>query len=74
MKKLFLSLLLLAAFAITSNAGVIFGSLSPILTAQTNSAVFMTNTAYVIVPAIQVSNNGLAITNAYTGFFRFSTK
>jgi len=72
MKKIFSLLAVLFLLVATSRAGIIFGSLSAITTAQTNSATFMTNTAYVTIPQIFVSNNGLAITNAYTGYFRFS--
>lgn len=73
MKKLIFSLitlLLLTASAV--KAGILIGSLSAVTTAQTNSATFQTNTAYVSLPQITVSNNGLAITNAYTGYFRWS--
>ena len=73
MKKL-LSFLVLATFlaVFESRAAILIGSLSPITTAQTNSTTFQTNTAYVSIPQISVSNNGLAITNAYIGSFRFS--
>ena len=74
MKRFFIFLILaLVCFgAVESRAGILIGSLSPITTALTNSATFQTNTAYLSVPQISVSNNGLAITNAYTGSFRFS--
>jgi len=77
MKKLLLFLALavfLAVFlaAFPARATILIGGLSPITTAQTNSATILTNTAYVSVPQVSVSNNGLAITNAYWGCFRFS--
>ena len=75
MKKLFATILFSAAILLVANlasAVPLFGSLSPVSTATTNSTTFMTNTAAVYVPQVTVSNNGLAITNAYTGAFRFS--
>lgn len=73
MKKLF-TFLVLAAFlaGFEARAAILIGSLSTIVTAQTNTSTFLTNTAYVSVPQISVSNNGLALTNSYTGSFRFS--
>lgn len=73
MKKIIL-LLCLALLGFTSavRAGVLIGSLSPIIYASTNSTTFLTNTTYLTVPVIYVSNNGLAITNAYSGLFRYS--
>jgi hypothetical protein len=73
MKKLFTFLALMAFLSgIESRAAILIGSLSPITTATTNSPTFATNTAYVSLPQISVSNNGLAISNAYNGSFRFS--
>lgn len=74
MRKLFSFLILIAVVlgAAEARAGILIGSLSPITTAQTNTPTFHTNTAYLSVPQISVSNNGLAISNAYTGSFRFS--
>lgn len=74
MRKLFSFLILIAVVlgAAEARAGILIGSLSPITTAQTNTPTFQTNTAYLSVPQISVSNNGLAISNAYTGSFRFS--
>ena len=73
MKKLF-AFLALAVFlaGIDARAAILIGSLSPITTLTTNSTTFQTNTAYVNIPQITVSNNGLSITNAYNGSFRFS--
>lgn len=74
MKRLF-PFLILALFvfgAAKSTAAILIGSMSTITTAQTNSAVIQTNTAYISIPQVTVSNNGLAITNAYSGYFRFS--
>jgi hypothetical protein len=73
MKKL-LSLLVLAAVlaGVNSPAAILIGSLSTITTAQTNSTTILTNTSYVSIPQVTVSNNVLAITNAYSGLFRFS--
>ena len=73
MKKLF-TFLALAVFlaGIDARASILIGSLSPITTLTTNSTAFQTNTAYVNIPQITVSNNGLSITNAYNGSFRFS--
>lgn len=73
MKKLF-TFLVLSAFLVgfESRAAILIGSLSTITTAQTNTPTFQTNTAYLSIPQISVSNNGLAITNAYVGSFRFS--
>ena len=73
MKKLF-AFLALAVFlaGIDARASILIGSLSPITTLTTNSTAFQTNTAYVNIPQITVSNNGLSITNAYNGSFRFS--
>ena len=73
MKKLF-AFLALAVFlaGIDARAAILIGSLSPITTLTTNSTTFQTNTAYVSIPQITVSNNGLSITNAYNGSFRFS--
>ncbi len=69
-------LTLLTALALTlalpSRGGVLIGSLSPITTASTNSTTIVTNTIYLNLPVIFVSNNGLAITNAYSGLFRWS--
>ncbi len=74
MKKI---LSFLAAFcfllsAFPARSGVLIGSLSPITTASTNSSTIITNTVNLSVPVIFVSNNGLAITNAYSGLFRYS--
>jgi len=73
MKKLF-AFLVLAAFlaGFEAQSAILIGSLSPIVTLQTNTSAFLTNTAYIAVPQFSVSNNGLVITNAYTGSFRFS--
>lgn len=68
----FLILALVVFGATESRAAVILGSLTTVVTAQTNTATFVTNTAYVSIPQVTVSNGGLDITNAYTGFFRFS--
>ncbi len=70
-----LILLLALAFSLQPlalPAGVLIGTLSPITTASTNSSTFVTNTAILVLPNIYLANNGLAITNAYTGFFRWS--
>lgn len=72
MKKLILLTSILALATSMASAIPLFGSLSAITTAATNSATFMTNTALVYLPQVTISNNGLAITNAYTGAFRFS--
>jgi hypothetical protein len=75
MKKFFATILFSAAILLVANfasAVPLFGSLSTITTATTNSATFLTNTAAVYMPQVTISNNGLAITNAYTGAFRFS--
>ena len=75
MKKLFIAMLLavgLLCFVGVGIASPLLGSLSPITTAFTNSATFTTNTAALYLPQVTLSNNGLAITNAYTGAFRFS--
>ena len=72
MKKLFSTLLLASIFSYQAKSAILIGSLSPIVTATTNTPSFITNNAYVSLPQISVSNNGLAITNAYTGSFRWS--
>ena len=74
MKKFLFLLVLLSAFAALSEAraGILIGTLSPIVTSQTNTPTFQTNTAYVSLPQITVSNGAMAISNAYTGSFRFS--
>lgn len=72
-KALFILLLALICLAWqAASAAILIGSLSPITTAQTNSTTFQTNTAYINLPQVSVSNNQLAITNAYTGYFRWS--
>jgi hypothetical protein len=71
--KIFISILILAAcFAADTRAGTLIGSQSTITTATTNSATFITNTVNVNLPQVFVANNGLSITNAYYGFFRWS--
>ena len=76
MKKLISFAVVIAVLAVTfsAHAGYLFGgmTLSPITTAQTNSPTFITNNAYVSIPALSVTNNALAITNAYIGVFRYS--
>ena len=74
MKRFLTSLVLAAALLVglESRATILIGSLSAITTAVTNSPPIQTNTAYLSLPQISVSNNGLAITNAYTGSFRWS--
>lgn len=72
----FLKILFLAAVSVAlvenSRGALLIGSLSTITTSSTNSATFMTNQASITLPQISVSNNGLAISNAYTGSFRWS--
>ena len=74
MKKLCFPLLALLLLVLTSqgNAAILIGSLSPVLTAQTNSTTFQTNTAQVTLPQVTVSNNNLSTNIAYSGFFRWS--
>ena len=55
-----------------ARAGILIGSMSTITTAVTNSPPIQTNTAYLSLPQISVSNNGLSMTNAYNGSFRWS--
>ena len=71
MKRIFAFLILFLAVC-SMQAGVLIGSLSPVTTATTNTPTFQTNTAYITLPTVFVSNNGLAITNAYYGYFRWS--
>lgn len=66
------ALALLIVALIPANGGILIGSLSTVTTAQTNSATFQTNTAQINLPQVSVSNNNLAITNAYSGYFRWS--
>lgn len=66
---------LLVAFAVmttAARAGILLGSLSPVLTAQTNTPTFVTNTATINLPQITISNNQLATNTAYSGYFRWS--
>ena len=74
MKKFLTSLILVALLlcAAQLQAAILIGSLSSIITAQTNTPTLQTNSAYLSINQISVSNNGLAITNAYIGSFRFS--
>ncbi len=72
MKTRLILFALIALLSRPAHAGVIIGSLSPITTASTNSSTFVTNTIYLSLPTILVANNGLAITNAYSGLFRWS--
>lgn len=73
MKKLcFAILAVLALAAGLARATLLIGSLSPIITATTNSVTFVTGSATINLPQITVSNNGLAATNAYQGSFRWS--
>jgi hypothetical protein len=76
MKKLILYATVFAVFGsvFAARAGYLFGgmTLSTITTAQTNSPTFITNNAYVTIPALSVTNNALSITNAYIGVFRYS--
>ena len=69
---LVLGLLLCTVLAVKLDAAILIGSLSTVTTAQTNSPTFQTNIAYINLPQVSVSNNGLATTNAYTGYFRWS--
>jgi len=55
-----------------AKAGILIGALSPVVTAQTNTPTFQTNSAYIPLGQFTISNNGLIITNAYTGAFRYS--
>ena len=73
--KRFLTTLILALVglgAVGARAGILIGSMSTITTAVTNSPPIQTNTAYLSLPQISVSNNGLSMTNAYNGSFRWS--
>lgn len=74
MKRLFAAIILasLVLSIVPARAGILIGSLSPITTPSTNTASFQTNTAFVTLPQFTVSNNGLSISNAYTGAFRWS--
>jgi len=69
--SLFVAALLLVA-SFSASAGVLLGSLSAVTTAVTNSPTFQTNTIYVPVPELLVSNGNLTSTNSYSGVFRFS--
>ena len=62
----------LMVFGISSRAGILIGSLSPVTTSTTNTPTFLTGAAYLTLPQITVSNNGLSMTNAYNGSFRWS--
>lgn len=79
MRKLFkthfiLSFLILALvlFYQMSRAAILIGSMSSVTTPTTNSLTFVTNNAIITLPQISVANNGLAISNAYNGSFRWS--
>jgi hypothetical protein len=71
-RSLFLLWALCSLLSAPARAGIIIGTLSPITTASTNSSTFVTNTVYLNLPVVLVANNGLAITNAYSGLFRYS--
>jgi len=72
--KLFAISLFAACLAASASAGVLIGgfALTTIITQQTNSPSFATNTAYVYIPQITVTNDVLSIPGAFTGMFRFS--
>ena len=75
MKKSVSALLVLLVFALLSaRAAYLFGgmTLTTVVTATTNSPAFYTNTGYVYLPQVTITNNALSITNAYYGYFRFS--
>jgi len=75
MKRFLALLILLFVFALLltpARAGILIGSLTTITTAQTNSPTFVTNNAYISIPQVTISNNGLSATNSYTGCFRWS--
>ena len=59
---------------ICAQAGILFGgfTLTTVTTAQTNSASFYTNTGYIYLPQVTITNNTLSISNAYQGYFRWS--
>jgi len=66
--------LLLVCAAVSLRAAYLFGgmTLSTVVTASTNSPTFYTNTGYVYLPQVTITNGPLSITNAYYGYFRFS--
>ena len=70
--SLFLTLLCHAAAISISNAGILIGSGTAIITPTTNSSTFLTNTVQISLPQITVYNSGLQATNDYTGSFRWS--
>jgi hypothetical protein len=68
----FLILALVVFGAVESRAAILLGGLTTVVTAQTNTTTFQTNTAYLSIPQVTVSNGGLSTNTAYSGFFRFS--
>jgi hypothetical protein len=74
MKKILTLLTLSALLSILpdTRAAILIGSLSTVTTAQTNTATFQTNTAFIPLPTITVSNGALSATNSYAGYFRWS--
>jgi len=68
----FLIVVLFLCLTGSARAGQLIGSLSPITTNPTNSAIFLTNTATISLPQITVQNNALSMTNAFVGSFRWS--
>ena len=77
MKKspLILVVLLLASWlASIARAGYLFGgmTLSPIITAQSNTPCFYTNSGYLYLPGLTITNTTLSMTGAYAGVFQFS--
>lgn len=73
--KRFFSFLILALVVLggmKATAAPLLTSYVTVVTAQTNTITFLTNTAYISIPQVSVSNLGLGTNTAYSGYFRFS--